>query len=213
MNYVDETNVLTAPIKGFSVAEGRQRLNLVGVTGPEDSLIQVSLMTALQIAENYCHRRFPLAVETAVQYHLYGDAVNLPRYPIQSINKVKVNGSDVDPRTVHIVGLSGQVRFHRHMKADVVEITYEGGYDPLPGDLLIALWGIFDTVYANLKGSGGSFQGATGGISSINVPDVGSISFSQGGASGVTSGKGDAVLGSPYGAFLILLDSYKEYSC
>ena len=58
----------------------------------------------------------------------------------------------------------------------------------LPADLELALWMIFDQVWATLPGGGAGTSAAGQGIESITIPDVGTIRFGSGGASGAAGG-------------------------
>jgi hypothetical protein len=58
-------------------------------------------------------------------------------------------------------------------------VSYSGGYKVLPLDLEAALWMLFDGAYGVVGGGGGAIVGA-GDISSITVPDVGTVRFNEG---------------------------------
>lgn len=55
-----------------------------------------------------------------------------------------------------------------------IRITYEGGYDPAPPDLKLAIWTIVDTMISN-RGADANLRGET----------LGSYSYSKGGIEGV----------------------------
>ena len=65
------------------------------------------------------------------------------------------------------------------MSGNSIDVTYAGGYKILPPDLLLALWGIFDKVWAASSG------GAVGDriVNSIQIPDVGTVKYESPNAS------------------------------
>ncbi len=215
MSMYPDMNLSTPDLQfiGFDLPNAKARLNIASNDTTKDVQVMAAMNASVAIAEAYCDRKFSYKSETATFIHDRFKRIQLKRWPIISVSKIAdANGSEITGN-YHIHHDHGYLQLHGYSCSDEVKVTYEAGYKVLPAEIEIALWSIFDTVYASLKGSGAGFAGATGGISSINVPDVGSISFSQsgGGISGAKSG--NALLGTPYGPYLLLLDAYKDLSC
>jgi hypothetical protein len=135
-----------------------------------DLVIQGYLDAALAVAERYCGRSFLYKAETAKFYFWVGSALQLPRFPVEQVTNVTGIASNLIGWKVHHA--AGQVEFGMQFYSPEVAVTYAGGYRILPPDLELALWLIFDSVVAAAQGGGSIGAGA---ITSISVPDVGTI--------------------------------------
>ena len=80
---------------------------------------------------------------------------------------------------------------------------YEAGYQDLPADLVIALWGIFDVIWAQMQGGAAV---AAGEIDSITIPDVGTIRYSNSTSGAKSGSSADSI----YGVNFNLLDKYRR---
>ena len=184
----------------FDLATAKTRLNITGTT--QDAEIQAALNASLAIAEAYCKRRFSFAAEVAHYYHVEAGYLFVDRYPINSVTSVvRDNGQSNIKYKVN--KSSGFLDLHGRYSDEELQVTYSGGYATLPDDLVIALWGIFDDVWASTQGSSGP---AAGAIESVSLTGVGTVRMSTG-ASTASSGSSGAI---PAMATAIL-SNYKRY--
>ena len=135
-----------------------------------DLVIQGYLDAALAVAERYCGRSFLYKAETARFYYWLGAALQLPRFPVEQVTTV--TGLAANQASWKLHHLAGQVEFGQQIYSPEIAVTYAGGYRILPPDLELALWLIFDSVVSASQGGGSIGAGA---ITSISVPDVGTI--------------------------------------
>ena len=211
----------------FDLASAKGKLGIAVVDTTKDIYINLSLDTALVIAERYCDRLFGYATETARFLDFYAAKIPLKRYPLEQVTSVKVldnsgrtplGGVGVNGNEYMVHHAGGYVELYTPRYYKAVEVSYTGGYKVLPPDLELALWGIFDVVYAAMSappGSGGVTTQA-GTIASITVPDVGNVAFAQGAGATAAQAKvtlaGSAAYGQ-YGTFFHLLDPYRSLQC
>lgn len=215
----------------FNLETARIKIGLTAVDTSKDLLLTMGLNAALAIAENYCDRYFIWKRDVARFLSPPGPRLQLKRYPITYVQSVGEAGeAPYDSSSYKVHHIHGYItRAHHHHnythRSDYhwyhgreIEVVFEGGYkiDDLPADLELALWGIFDVVWLSLTSTSTGAVGTlpTGAIASINIPDVGSVSFTQNSA--VASANvhlaGNALFGQ-YGPFFHLLDSYRDEPC
>jgi len=196
----------------FDLIAAKARLGLTDAT--KDLQVQLALDACLAIAESYCDRHFLWTHETAKFYDIYARRLQLSRYPLTSVVSVLDNSGNAISSTHYKVHHAyGYIQFKHYITDWEAQVEYEGGYKVLPADLLIALWGIFDIVWPSINGSsGGAATVAPGSISSISIPDVGTVSFSAGGQAAAAKLTGSASY-SQYGPYFHLLDAYRDISC
>lgn len=171
----------------WDLVTAKAKIGLSPTDTTQDFLLQTSLDTALALAEKYCDRFFLQATESVKFYHTHYDKFQLRRYPIQVVNKV----SEAGDFKVH--GTVGWLEFDRPVIAEELQIDYVGGYAVLPNDLELALWGIFDNVYANFTASGGAT--VSGSIKKLAITGVGSVDYdtSSGTTVNLTGGFGGLI--------------------
>ena len=170
----------------FDLAGAKTRLNITGTT--QDVEIQAALNASLAIAEAYCKRKFSFAAEIAHYYHVEAGYLFVDRYPINSVTSaVRNNGQSNIKYKVN--KSAGFLDLHGRYSDEEIQVTYSGGYATLPDDLLVALWGIFDGVWASSQGSTGP---AVGAIESVSLTGVGTVRMSTGGSTS-TGGSSGAV--------------------
>ena len=199
----------------WDLAGAKARLQIADTS--KDTLIGSILNAAKSIAENYCDRKFDYAAESATFTHPQGNTLSLPRYPLNSIVSV-TRGDNKTPEATsayHWIAGTGQIVFDHYLAAaHKITVSYTGGYNTLPDDLLIALWRIFDTLWADTPGGGATIgAGAVGGqaINSITIPDVGTIRYESSGASGASaSGSAGGLIDNVTAA---LLSFYRREKC
>jgi len=152
----------------------------------------VSLDTALALAETYCNRHFMYkAVELETFSYPFAQGLQLTRYPLESVASVTpVGQTAIGTDTYQAVLKTGQIKSLGWLSAKQIDVVYAGGYKVLPADLELALWMIFDEVWASMPGGGAGTSAAGNGIESITIPDVGTIRFGKDGAAGAAGGGG-----------------------
>jgi len=197
----------------FDGATATARLDL---TDPSKiALLQPALDAALAVAEAYCDRWFMEADEVETIIPVNNGALPVKRYPIQSIATLTLAHSVTSPAQRHIDKPAGVIYLDGGYASHEVDVAYKGGYAALPLDLEVALWMIFDGIWPqfNLPVTGGAAAaGSMGAITSISVPDVGTIRFDAGGA-GASAGAGGGAHGLIPAAAVALLEPYRRRLC
>ena len=176
----------------FDLKSARVRVGLPADDSSKDPQIKGALNAALAIAENYCDRYFVwVENETARFYYEASKRYSLKRYPIEVVSEVVDSDGNFPEYRVH--HLMGRLELKNYNYAQELAITYTAGYRVFPADLELALWGIFDATYASID-KAASGEGITSGnaagygdISSISIPDVGTVSFASTASSTTTS--------------------------
>jgi hypothetical protein len=187
----------------FDLATAKIRLGLT--TTAQDALVTLTLSTAIAVAERYCDRKFMYAAETVKFYDFHGHMMFLPRYPIVAV----LPSSTGIPSTYHVHNRLGAIELHGATYIETASIDYAGGYQVLPADLELALWGVFDTLWPTLSGGGTTV--AAGTIESITVSDVGTVRFAaNSGNANASGGSGDAAI---YGPYFSILQTYRRETC
>jgi len=176
--------------------------------GSNAALIQTAFDTALAVAERYCDRQFLYAADKATFVHPFASALQLSRYPLEQI--VTVTGDNSASITdYHMEAGTGRVVLDSWAHGHQIKIGRQGLIAACVVDLELALWMVFDTIWAQVSSPGGG-GAAAGGISSVSIPDVGTLRFDTG-ATPVSGGAGMGGL-IPSMAESIL-DLYRLKSC
>ena len=189
----------------FLLNDAKTRKGILPADTTKDAILQVALDTALALAETYCNRRFMYASEVATFHYPCSQSLQLNRYPLEQVVDITPVGQGAIGTDQYqaILG-AGQIKSLGWLSAKQIDVVYAGGYKVLPADLELALWMMFDEVWAGIPGGGL----AVGGVSSadvikrITLPDVGSIDLDTG--SSKNSGGGAAGGLIPFGAAAIL---------
>lgn len=202
----------------FNLESARVRVGLESTDTSKDPQLIGSLNSALAIAENYTDRKFIYKRETARFYYDSSNRYTLKRYPINEVYAITDSDGNFPEYKVH--KLFGRIELERYNPSDELIVDYAGGYAVLPADLELALWGIFDSTFTTIdkamSGDGITDGAGTGygDIQSINIPDVGTVSFASTSSSTTTSAvAAHNALWGRMGPFFMLLDSYKDHSC
>ena len=173
-----------------------------------DVALQLVMDSVLAAVETKLERGLLKRQETAKFYHVNFCRIYLPRYPIEQV--ISPTGVwRVHHRNGWIEGMGGSE----------VEVTWIGGFDPLPSDLERALWGAFLAEWANsdpLTGApiaGASVLVGSGEMKSLTVYDAYKVDFdvgatSVGGASGV--GKIDEAFWGALSPWADILMAYRR---
>lgn len=193
----------------FDLATAKTRLNIVGTL--QDAAVQASLDTAMALAERYCSRQFTYAAETASFYYPLSTTLQLSRYPLEQVVSIKSGSTNLVSTDYKASLGTGQILFSGYRGGDQIDVTYAGGYKTLPADLELALFSIFDAVWAAMPGAGAGAVSAGGQvINSITVPDVGTIRYES---SGAGAGSSSASVGLIPAVSTAILDLYKLEVC
>jgi hypothetical protein len=174
----------------FDLVAAKARLNITD--NLKDAQVMAILGSTLLWAESYCRRKFTVSQQTETFNYFAGSSFPLLRYPVRTVASVRVNGNVVsDYALIRQIGL---VEIQPGFGARKVEIDYVGGYPPdeFPADLELALWAIFDYLWAQTPGAGIAAGGGGGGVSaggmkSFSSPGVISINYDES-TKGNTSG-------------------------
>jgi len=134
--------------------------------------------------------------------------VNLRRYPLEQVSFVTVDGMAIDA-TAWRANLRAGVVYVGTPPGAALEVTSDGGYSELPGDLQYALWLVAGGLYPSmLAGSSAALIGAP--IARVSIPDVGTIEYATPGTAG---GAGSAQLFGPMApSMTMILDRYRAES-
>ena len=171
----------------FDLATARIRTGTT--TAPTDAELQSILDTALKLAERYCSRFFKNGTYVEEFRDRASRTLQLHAFPeITSIVIEDYNGKALDISQIGLDTETGIVYGGFLAGARALEVTYQGGYVTLPLDLELALWGIFDNIYATMTAT--TVTAAAGGVSSITLADVGTVKYSTAGASSGNGGYG-----------------------
>jgi hypothetical protein len=168
----------------FDLETARVRVGLSSSDTSQDEMLKVAMNAALGEAQRYCNRTFFFAHETVEFIHFNTITAQLSRYPLQRIFSIKSEGVPIDSSQYHVHHNDGRIVFDRYHVAHSLTVEYEGGYKQLPGELEVALWMLFDTMWASLDSS--AAKSDVGAIKTISVPDVGSITYATSSASAST---------------------------
>ena len=173
----------------FLLNDAKTRQGILPADTTKDTILQVTLDTALALAETYTNRRFMYAAETATFHYPFGQSLQLNRYPLEQVVGVTPVGQvAIGTDQYQVILGAGQIKSLGWLSAKQIDVVYAGGYKVLPADLELALWMIFDQVWASIPGGGAGTSAAGNGIESITIPDVGQIRFSKDHSAGVGSG-------------------------
>ena len=203
----------------FDLKSARVRVGLKEDDTSKDPQLKSAINAALAVAENYCDRYFVwVDDEVARFYYQASKRYSLKRYPIEEVTEIRDSDGQFPEYRVHHV--LGRIELKQFNYADEIMFTYTAGYRVFPADLELALWGIFDATFASIdkamsgEGISGGNAAGYGDISSINIPDVGTVSFASTASSITTSAVASKnALWGRFGPFFMLLDAYKDHSC
>ena len=203
----------------FDLKSARVRVGLEADDTSKDTQLISAINAALAIAENYTDRYFVwVKDEKARFYYEASKRYSMKRYPIEEVTQViDSDGNFPEYRTHHLIG---RIELKNYNYAQELEITYTAGYRVFPADLELALWGIFDATFASIdkamsgEGINAGNAAGYGDISSISIPDVGTVSFASTASSITTSAVASKnALWGRFGPFFMLLDNYRDHSC
>jgi hypothetical protein len=181
----------------WDLQTARDWLELVDPTDTTyDTAIVAAQAIALGLAEDYCGRG--LIEKQRTEYLSSSEAnsrFNLGTMPIKSIDSVKLSdGTEITDFKVRR-GVGMLILNQPVMADEEIEVTYTAGPPVLPAPVENALWGLFNIVFSQ------DDDATDDDVTSINLPDVGTISYNP--------QNRPAVMKATMGYYLALLDSYK----
>ena len=175
MSFGDSQNTQSAAPGGmaYDLATAKGKLGITDAT--QDAEVQAVLDAGLALAEAYCKREFMYKSETVGYYHVEAGYLFVPRYPIQSVTSV--TGEDNTSIKYKVNKNAGFLDMHGRYSDEELKVTYSGGYNPLPDDLIIALFEIFNELWRSHTAIGGSI--APGPVTSATLTGVGTVRFGE----------------------------------
>lgn len=180
----------------YDLETAKKRLNITG--SGQDAEIQNALDTGMAVAENYCDRKFPFASDQETFIYQTNQNMALSRYPLEGITSMTDgDGTAItSDQGLYLLDLeAGLLEFARGYSGDKLVVDYTGGYKVLPLDLELALWSIFDRIWAMAQAtSGGGI--VVGGIESVAITGVGSVKYSSGSSGDDAIGSDNSLISS-----------------
>lgn len=179
----------------FDLETAKNRLNITDAS--KDDEIQLALDTALSVAENYCDRKFMFETNVVEKFiYKTNESFAVERYPIDKINSSEnESGQAVTDNLYEIDADAGLVRFAKGYPNQSFTVNYDGGYKVLPLDIELALWSIFDKIWAMTQSSTGGGV-VVGGIESVAITGVGSVKYSSGSSGDDAIGSDNSLISS-----------------
>ena len=179
----------------FDLETAKNRLNITDAS--KDDEIQLALDTALSVAENYCDRKFMFETNVVEDFiYKTNESFAVERYPIDKINNGEnESGQAVQNNLYEIDVDAGLIKFQKGFPNQSFKVNYDGGYKVLPLDLELALWSIFDKIWAMTQSSTGGGV-VVGGIESVAITGVGSVKYSSGSSGDDAIGSDNSLISS-----------------
>ena len=189
----------------------RIRIGLQPDDDSKDLLIEQAYMAALAMCETFCDRWFEFKVGQVEQFGpTRTRSLLLRRYPVLQVTSIVTGMGESLPLTNYsllqeagiVMGVAPWLVTWTApvpgiwMPGDpAYTVTYDGGFDPLPPDLSLAVALGFDAVWYATPGAGALPGQANLPVKSVSVVGVGSMDFDASG-SGSGSGHTDGASGS-----------------
>jgi hypothetical protein len=210
----------------ITLADIKAALGITTTTPEEDSYLQAQLTVVVALMQRYTHRQLFKAAYS--ETHLEpGHSVNLKEWPVESVASVSLDGQSLS--NYLLIPDKGILRPYGSCCACAgvwtgckLEVSYIGGFDPLPPDLLLVVHSFMAEAWkrkptAGIVAGGGDELGQ---INKMTVFEVGSVEFDTGRLPGPYSsprlfGAGGAVgdaLGGLLGQYLSILDLYVDHA-
>lgn len=187
----------------FDLASALARLGLTDPTPEQEANAQGALDAALNVVEEYLDRKLLLQPEVETFFYPFAPSFQVHRFPIEDVESFEIDGTEPDPQS-YVVNLQrGVFAFRGDRCGRELVIAYTGGFDPLPADLEMILWNVFDHLYPQFvpPSQGGASGASEGAIKAVTIPDVGRIDFDTSATTGGASGTDADSLGLLYGPY------------
>lgn len=174
----------------WTLQEAKVRYGIDPSDTSKDALLTRMMESAIEVAESYCNRFFLFKdPEEEIFDRFQYKTIQLHRLPISSITELKIGESACAADSYFFEAKTGRIILSSYMSALKTTVKYSGGFRPdnLPFNLEYALYLILDYFY-NASQTGLAGSGDVGDISSITVPDVGTIRFNENASSTASGG-------------------------
>ena len=192
----------------FDLPTARVRIGLLATDATQDDALKSALDFALAVVENYCDRRFTWGVEEEDFNFVSSESLSVTRYPISRVRRVQGAGDAFNSSAGYKIDYdAGLIYMNGRHHGGTIKVIYEGGYKTLPADLAMALWLVFDQMYEMMKG-GAAVN--VGDISSISVPDVGTVRFNTGGGAASPQSSGGSTVSHIPDIAVSMLQPYRR---
>jgi hypothetical protein len=167
----------------------------------DSSQVSFLMTSALLIADNYCHRHFNYEASCSEKFIINASkTVQLKRFPVTGVESITyVSGVEIADYLLDEI--TGIVIFSQEAVETQIEITYSGGFDPIPADVLLALQSAVRKLYSSSQGDSGQ------SIRKMQAPDVGLIEYFDNSSFQTASG-----MPVRFGEMFNLLEPYRVYS-
>jgi hypothetical protein len=162
--------------------------------------LKMLMNSAMAIIENYCHRKFALQADQEKFVIDETKSIQLKRFPIQTIESI-VYANGIELTDYLFDAESGSAVFHERVFNSEVMVSYTGGYDPIPPDVLIALQAVVRKTFNEITGDTGQ------AIRRMQSPDLGLVEYFDNSSFQTASG-----MAVRFGEMFNLLDPYRVYS-
>jgi hypothetical protein len=195
--------VTTGP--GWTLDDLKEWLGIEGID--QDGAVINAMKICMAYLERYTNRLWEYRENHHERLYLSkGNGWQIHLWPIKG--DVYINQAHVD---FQIDNQTGILWWPGYSVQPPAEAVYSGGYlpDEWPADVLMVLYNMMKNQW-EISGGGGSSLGQD--ISRITIPDVGTITYANGGSSSANIGMG-ADFGPLSQADQILLDLYRLHEC
>lgn len=164
----------------YTLDAAKTRLGIDTQDTSQDDAIKACLAVAMSLAETYCDRGLEFKADVVDEFeHSMERVLRVYRYPIKEVKSIDT----IDPVLQSSLQANSSIWLDK--KAGMikglwwgydVQVTYDGGFDPLPADLEYGLWLVFDAVWYSTPGmgqvAGSSSEDAAGPVRSFTINGV-----------------------------------------
>ena len=137
----------------------------------DDAYLTTELTSMSAIVERYCARTFTLGSYVEEVDYYDGDTVIVNSYPITTLTSVTLDGDvlDLSDNPVKVIRADGSLELKEGSFCSYsnVEVSYDGGFDPIPYDIQRVVSDLVHSRYANKF-----INDPTRRIRSEGIPDV-----------------------------------------
>lgn len=188
----------------LSTVDLRTRASLQATDASRDTELDAVFGVALELVEQYLDRKLLKQQDQEHFVHDNGGTYSLHRYPVASID------NDNGLVNYHVDKAKGLVQLDGYNGNHDVTIDYTGGFDVLPGPLVMALLDAFEGVWRDTHSAPGA--AAVGGtVKTVRMGDLSLTYAGEGGATG--AGRGLSLAAYMSQGALGILDLYKRKFC
>lgn len=164
----------------------------------DDAYLTTELTNMNSVVEQYCERGFTRQDYTDTFEDVESATIFVYAFPITAVTRVSIDGVDADLTNVKVNKSQGSIclREGTLYGAEEVIVEYNGGFDPIPGDVKRVVSDLVHSRYNNKF-----INDPTRRIRSEGIPDVANYIYERSYAFDK-----EAILG----AYAMLLDKYRS---